>query len=58
MDDKPESAEPERVNELLRSADDVVGRATELADETRRLAAEGRQLREELKRSGDGKPDA
>lgn len=56
MAEKPECAEPERMDKLARAAEDVVDRAEEVADETRRVVAEGRRLREELKRSGDGKP--
>jgi hypothetical protein len=58
MDEKPNSADPGRMDELVRTAKAVVDRATEVAAETQRLVAHCRQFREELKRSGDGKPDA
>jgi len=57
MDEKPEGREAGKMDDLVRAADDVADRAAEIAAEAGRLVALGRQLREELRRSGDGEPD-
>lgn len=58
MGEKPEGHEPGKLDDLIRAAEDLADRAAEIAAESGRLVAQGRQLREELRRSGDGKPDA
>jgi len=58
MSEKPDGYEPGKMDELVRAAEDLADRAAEIAAESGRLVAQGRELREELRRSGDGKPDA
>jgi hypothetical protein len=58
MGEKPEGPEPGKMDDLVRAAEDVADRAAEVAAEAGWLVAQGRQLREDLRRSGDGKPDA
>jgi hypothetical protein len=43
--------DPDRTNQLLRTAEDVLGRAARLVAETRVLLAEARRIRTEIART-------